>query len=108
MQCNLFPCRQNIENIITIANKHRLFIFADEVYQDNVYAEGCKFHSFKKVSYIPMKLYTWTVQVYNSKIIIYFIALSKAYKGARVQYPSIILTPLLKMWTYFLYTRIQS
>lgn len=41
--------RQNIENIIKFAHKHRLFIFADEVYQDNVYAEGCKFYSFKKV-----------------------------------------------------------
>jgi alanine transaminase len=41
--------RQNIENIIKFAHKHHLFIFADEVYQDNVYADGCKFYSFKKV-----------------------------------------------------------
>lgn len=26
-----------------------LFLFADEVYQENVYAKGSKFHSFKKV-----------------------------------------------------------
>lgn len=41
--------RQNIEEIIKFAYKEKLFLFADEVYQDNVYAEGCKFHSFKKV-----------------------------------------------------------
>ncbi|XP_039755312.1 alanine aminotransferase 1-like isoform X1 [Pararge aegeria] len=41
--------RDNIETIIKFAHKHGLFIFADEVYQDNVYAEGSKFYSFKKV-----------------------------------------------------------
>lgn len=41
--------RQNIEEIIRFAFKERLFIFADEVYQDNIYAEGSKFYSFKKV-----------------------------------------------------------
>ncbi|KAK0425275.1 hypothetical protein QR680_009118 [Steinernema hermaphroditum] len=41
--------RENIEQIIKFAHKHNLFIMADEVYQDNVYAEGCAFHSFKKV-----------------------------------------------------------
>lgn len=40
---------QNIKDIIKFAHKEKLFIFADEVYQDNVYADGCKFHSFKKV-----------------------------------------------------------
>lgn len=40
---------QNIKDIIKFAQKERLFIFADEVYQDNVYADGCAFHSFKKV-----------------------------------------------------------
>lgn len=39
----------NIQNIIKFAHKHQLFILADEVYQDNVYAEGSSFHSFKKV-----------------------------------------------------------
>ncbi len=42
---------QNIKDIIKFAFKEKLFIFADEVYQDNVYAEGCSFHSFKKVIY---------------------------------------------------------
>ena len=40
---------QNIQDIVKFAEANNLFIFADEVYQDNVYAEGCKFHSFKKV-----------------------------------------------------------
>lgn len=41
--------RQNIEELIAFAHKHRLFIFADEVYQDNVYDAKSKFISFKKV-----------------------------------------------------------
>lgn len=41
--------RNNIEQIIKFAHKERLMIMADEVYQDNVYAEECEFHSFKKV-----------------------------------------------------------
>ncbi|XP_033117201.1 alanine aminotransferase 1-like [Anneissia japonica] len=41
--------RENIENIIKFAAQEKLFIIADEVYQDNVYAKGCEYHSFKKV-----------------------------------------------------------
>lgn len=41
--------KEGIQDVIRFAHKHGLFIFADEVYQDNVYAEGCQFHSFKKV-----------------------------------------------------------
>ena len=26
-----------------------MFVLADEVYQDNIYAEGCSFHSFRSV-----------------------------------------------------------
>ncbi len=40
---------QNIKDIIKFAHEERLFLIADEVYQDNVYADGCAFHSFKKV-----------------------------------------------------------
>ncbi|XP_045596469.1 alanine aminotransferase 2 [Procambarus clarkii] len=40
---------KNIQGIVKFAHEKNLFLFADEVYQDNVYAEGCKFHSFKKV-----------------------------------------------------------
>lgn len=45
---NVLP-RENIEAVIKFAYEKNLFLFADEVYQDNVYADGCKFHSFKKV-----------------------------------------------------------
>ncbi|XP_018025857.1 alanine aminotransferase 1-like [Hyalella azteca] len=41
--------RPNIEAIIKFAQRHHLFLIADEVYQHNVYADGCAFHSFKKV-----------------------------------------------------------
>jgi len=41
--------RENIENVVKFAHREKLFVFADEVYQHNVYAEGCQFHSFKKV-----------------------------------------------------------
>ena len=35
--------RENIEGIIKFAHKKNLFIFADEVYQENVYAKDSKF-----------------------------------------------------------------
>lgn len=41
--------RKNIEEIIRFAQKNRLFVLADEVYQDNVYDKDSSFHSFKKV-----------------------------------------------------------
>lgn len=41
--------KQNIEEIIKFAYEEKLFIMADEVYQDNIYGEGLAFHSFKKV-----------------------------------------------------------
>ncbi|KAF6203321.1 hypothetical protein GE061_003739 [Apolygus lucorum] len=41
--------RENIETIIKFACEEKLFIFADEVYQHNIYAPNSKFHSFKKV-----------------------------------------------------------
>lgn len=41
--------KENIEEIIKFAFEEQLLIIADEVYQHNVYAEGSKFHSFKKV-----------------------------------------------------------
>lgn len=41
--------RECIEAVIRFAFKEGLFLMADEVYQDNVYAEGSQFHSFKKV-----------------------------------------------------------
>ncbi|XP_044151705.1 alanine aminotransferase 2-like [Bufo gargarizans] len=41
--------RKCIEDVIRFAAEEKLFLMADEVYQDNVYAQGCSFHSFKKV-----------------------------------------------------------
>lgn len=41
--------RDNIQNIIKFAHENHLFIFADEVYQDNVYDKESQFHSFKRV-----------------------------------------------------------
>lgn len=43
--------RENIAMIIRFARKHNLSIMADEVYQENVYEEGRKFHSFASVLY---------------------------------------------------------
>lgn len=40
--------RENICQVIEFASKHNLIIIADEVYQHNIWAEGAKFHSFKK------------------------------------------------------------
>lgn len=41
--------RVNIKKILDFANQFKLMIIADEVYQQNVYDENSKFHSFKKV-----------------------------------------------------------
>ncbi|XP_050843674.1 alanine aminotransferase 2, partial [Serinus canaria] len=41
--------RECIEQVIRFAYEEKLFLLADEVYQDNIYAEGSSFHSFKKV-----------------------------------------------------------
>lgn len=40
---------ENIKQIIAFAKREKLMIIADEVYQHNIYAEGAKFHSFKKI-----------------------------------------------------------
>ncbi|KAF4526649.1 hypothetical protein B566_EDAN015200 [Ephemera danica] len=66
--------RENIENIIKFAHRENLFIFADEVYQDNVYAEGSKFHSFKKVL-------TEMGPPYNGMELASFMSCSKGYMG---------------------------
>ncbi|XP_026987988.1 alanine aminotransferase 1 isoform X2 [Sagmatias obliquidens] len=47
--------RECIEAVIRFAFEEGLFLLADEVYQDNVYAEGSQFHSFKKVR-LPRRL----------------------------------------------------
>ncbi|KAF7266018.1 hypothetical protein GWI33_020618 [Rhynchophorus ferrugineus] len=66
--------RDNIEEIIKFAYKEKLFILADEVYQDNVYADGSKFYSFKKVL-VEMG------EPYSSMELASFMSCSKGYMG---------------------------
>ncbi|KAM9322234.1 alanine aminotransferase 2-like isoform 1-T1 [Pholidichthys leucotaenia] len=67
--------RECIEDVIQFAAKERLFLMADEVYQDNVYAEGCHFHSFKKVLFEMGPEYSETVELAS------FHSTSKCYMG---------------------------
>lgn len=67
--------RQCIEEVIRFAAKERLFLMADEVYQDNVYADGCQFHSFKKVLFEMGPEYSNTVELAS------FHSTSKCYMG---------------------------
>jgi len=66
--------RKNIEDVIKFAHKHKLLLLADEVYQHNVYAEGCEFHSFKKVLMEMGPPYS-TMQMAS------FMSVSKGYMG---------------------------
>jgi alanine transaminase len=66
--------RENIEQIIKFAHKNRLFILADEVYQHNVYGEGLKFHSFKKVA-------NELGAPYKDIELVSFFSVSKGYMG---------------------------
>jgi len=66
--------RANIEAIIKFAHANKLFILADEVYQHNVYAEGCQFHSFKKVM-------TELGEPYSGMELASFMSISKGYMG---------------------------
>jgi len=66
--------KENIQEIIKFAYKERLFIFADEVYQDNVYAKGSQFHSFKKVL-------TEMGEPYSKMELASFMSCSKGYMG---------------------------
>ncbi|XP_059089060.1 alanine aminotransferase 1-like [Tigriopus californicus] len=65
---------QNIKDVIKFAHENRLFVFADEVYQNNVYAEGCAFHSFKKVM---MQM----GEPYSHMELASFMSCSKGYMG---------------------------
>merc|ERR1711971_248644 len=66
--------RDNIEAVIKFAAEKKLFVFADEVYQHNVYAEGSKFHSFKKVM-------TEMGAPYSGMEVASFMSCSKGYMG---------------------------
>jgi len=66
--------KENIVDIVKFAHKEKLFIFADEVYQQNVYAEGSAFHSFKKVI-------NELGAPYNAMEMASFMTCSKGYMG---------------------------
>nr|BBA45753.1 alanine aminotransferase [Pachyrhynchus infernalis] len=66
--------RENIEEIIKFAYREKLFLLADEVYQDNVYAPGSKFYSFKKVL-------TELGEPYVNMELASFMSCSKGYMG---------------------------
>jgi alanine transaminase len=65
---------KNIEDIIKFSYENKLVILADEVYQNNIYSETKKFHSFKKVL---GKLSS----PYNNTILFSFNSVSKGYYG---------------------------
>ncbi|XP_055934345.1 alanine aminotransferase 2-like [Argiope bruennichi] len=65
---------ENIREIIKFAFEEKLLLMADEVYQDNVYAPGKQFHSFKKVL---MEL----GEPYNRMELVSFMSASKGYMG---------------------------
>lgn len=67
--------RKCIEDVIRFAAEENLFLMADEVYQDNVYAKGCAFHSFKKVLFEMGPKYSETVELAS------FHSTSKGYMG---------------------------
>ncbi|XP_068094298.1 alanine aminotransferase 2-like [Hyperolius riggenbachi] len=55
--------RDSMEEIIRLAAQEKLLLFADEVYQDNVFAPGAIFHSFKKVLFEMGPEYSERVQL---------------------------------------------
>ncbi|XP_074841676.1 alanine aminotransferase 1 isoform X2 [Carettochelys insculpta] len=67
--------RKCIEDVIKFAWEEQLFLMADEVYQDNVYAEGSEFHSFKKVLFELGPPYSTVVELAS------FHSISKGFMG---------------------------
>ncbi|XP_046396159.1 alanine aminotransferase 2-like isoform X2 [Ischnura elegans] len=66
--------KENIKEIVKFAYQERLVIFADEVYEDNVYSDDCKFHSFRKVM-------AEMGSPYNKMELASFMTCSKGYIG---------------------------
>ncbi|XP_068457679.1 alanine aminotransferase 2 isoform X2 [Clinocottus analis] len=64
-----------IEEVLHFAFEENLFVMADEVYQDNVYAPDCQFHSFKKVLFEMGPEYSSSVELVS------FHSTSKGYTG---------------------------
>ncbi|XP_054840941.1 alanine aminotransferase 1 isoform X2 [Eublepharis macularius] len=67
--------RKCIEDVIHFAWEEQLFLLADEVYQDNIYAEGSQFHSFKKVLFEMGPKYSGAVELAS------FHSISKCFMG---------------------------
>ncbi|CEF68484.1 Alanine aminotransferase 1 [Strongyloides ratti] len=67
--------KENIEAILKFAFEKKLFVLADEVYQDNVYSEGSKFHSFKSVLMGLGEPYSSSIELAS------FHSVSKGYMG---------------------------
>ncbi|CAK6436562.1 unnamed protein product [Pipistrellus nathusii] len=67
--------RKCIEDVIHLAWEEKLFLLADEVYQDNVYSADCTFHSFKKVLWELGPEYSSNVELAS------FHSTSKGYMG---------------------------
>lgn len=66
---------ENIRNVLQFAYNKRLFVLADEVYQDNIYAEGMAFHSFRKVLLEMGEPYASSIELAS------FHSTSKGYMG---------------------------
>uniref|UniRef100_A0A674PEY3 Alanine aminotransferase 1 n=1 Tax=Takifugu rubripes TaxID=31033 RepID=A0A674PEY3_TAKRU len=66
--------KECIKNVIRFAKEERLFLMADEVYQDNVYRDN-EFHSFKKVLFEMGSEFSSTVELAS------FHSTSKCYMG---------------------------
>jgi len=66
---------ENMKEILTFVHKEKLILLADEVYQENVYAEGKKFHSFKKVLASMGSPFSETVELFS------FHSVSKGFLG---------------------------
>ncbi|TRZ07835.1 hypothetical protein HGM15179_019271 [Zosterops borbonicus] len=67
--------RECIEEVIKFAYDEKLFLMADEVYQDNIYDKDSAFHSFKKVLMEMGPPYSETVELAS------FHSISKGYHG---------------------------
>ncbi|NXJ25095.1 ALAT2 aminotransferase, partial [Dicrurus megarhynchus] len=67
--------RECIEDVIKFAYEEKLFLMADEVYQDNIYAQGSAFHSFKKVLFEMGPPYSEEVELAS------FHSISKGFMG---------------------------
>ncbi|KAM8966333.1 alanine aminotransferase 2-like [Pelodytes ibericus] len=55
--------RECIEDVIRLAAEENLLLFADEVYQENVFGAGAVFHSFKKVLFEMGPRYSEQIQL---------------------------------------------